>query len=538
MRFDRRKLLKPVPLVLLFILFLGAVSGQWIGNRFRIMDEERLMNIYMSALLTHADRLAVSARETIDAANRSPYEMCSPQEMTYLRQLVFSAYHIKDIGRLRDDRLICSTLLSDIREQPKRSPADINLRDGTYVYSERPLITPGSRGFVIGKGASNVVLSSAAFDLLHTPQYTFAVYMRDAERENFARLYDYRSDNSPAPDFNNLVREYDVFSNIIKEYRCDDKWGICIALKAQLDISSNSARWKSFIATSLGLLVGASLGLGWIAYRNRERPLASMLNEALNARQLQVVYQPVVNVEDAHVTGFEALLRWQLHTGDMIPPDVFIAEAEEKGMAGRVTAYVIDQVIDDMGTLLRHNRDIQININITAGDVQSSAFQNSVQAKLAGEDIDPRQIGLELTERTAVDFSEASEGIKQLRDQGHKVYIDDFGTGYSSLSYLGELQIDAIKIDKAFTRTVCAGEDTVSIVPQIISMAREHNLGIVVEGIETEAQAAYFRSMKTPMTAQGWFYGKPMSADDALVLVMTGSSKTGRKRRKAALEKV
>ncbi|QPA29024.1 EAL domain-containing protein [Brucella anthropi] len=533
MRFDRSKFLQPVPLVLLFMLFLGAASGQWVGNRFRIVDEERHMNIYMAALVAHANRLAISAHETIEAANRSPYKMCSPEEMTYLRKLVFSGYHIKDIGRFRGDRLICSTLLSDIPEQPSRSPADIHLSDGTYVYGERSLITPGSFGSVIGNGAANVVLSSVAFDLLHTLQYGFAVYMRDGDQKHFARLYGYPSSNLPAPNFNDLGRKYDVLSNVIREYRCDDNTGICIALEARLDNSSASARWKSFIAISFGLLIGATLGLSWFAYRNRERPLASMLNKALNARQLEVVYQPVVNVADAKVTGFEALLRWQLQTGDLIPPDVFIAEAEEKGMAGRVTAYVVDRVIDEMGDLLRRNRNIQISINITASDVQASFFQNSIQTKLLDAGIDPSQIGLELTERTAVDFSKASEGIRQLREQGHRVYIDDFGTGYSSLAYLGELQIDAIKIDKAFTRTVCTDGDTVSIVPQIISMARQHNLGVVIEGIETEAQADYFRKMKTPMTAQGWFYGKPMRAHDAVALVRTSSPKVRQKRSKA-----
>jgi sensor c-di-GMP phosphodiesterase-like protein len=538
MRFDRSKLLKPVPLILLFMLFLGAAFGQWIGNRFQIVDEERHMNIYMAALLAHANRLAISAQETIEAANRSPYEMCSQEEMTYLRKLVFSGYHIKDIGRFRGDRLICSTLLSDIPEQPSRSPADVHLSDGTYVYGDRFLITPGSTGSVMGKGASNIVLSSVAFDLLHTPQYGFAVYMRDADQKRFARLYGYPSNNIPAADFGELGRKYDVLSNVIREHRCDDYTGICIALEARLDNSSTSARWKSFIAISLGTLAGATLGFGWFAYRNRERPLASMLNKALTARQLQVAYQPVVNVADAKVTGFEALLRWPLQTGDLIPPDVFIAEAEEKGMADRVTAYVVDRVIDEMGDLLRRNPSIQININITASDVQASAFQKSIETKLVAASIDPRQIGLELTERTAVDFSKASEGIRQLREQGHKLYIDDFGTGYSSLSYLGELQIDAIKIDKAFTRTVCTDGDTVSIVPQIISMARQHNLGIVVEGIETEAQADYFRKMKTPMTAQGWFYGKPLPASEAVALVTNHSPKPRQKRKKAVSEKV
>lgn len=491
------------------------------------------MNIYMAALLAHANRVVVSARETIGAAGHSSYEMCSPEEMTYLRKLVFSAYHIKDIGRFRDDRLICSTLMGDIPGQPKRSVADIHLPDGTYVYSDRSLITPGSHGSVIGNDAVNVVLSSAAFDLLHTPQYGFAVYMRDADQKHFARLYSYPSSNLPAPDFSHSGWKYDALSSGIREFRCDDNTSICIALEAKLDNSSKSARWKSVIAIGLGLLAGASLGLGWFAYHNRERPLASMLGKALKARQLDVVYQPVVNVADAKIAGFEALLRWQLRTGDLVPPDMFIAKAEEKGMACRVTAYVIDRVVEEMGDLLRRNRDIQININITANDVQAPAFLKNIRAKLAAADIDPRQIGLELTERTAVDVSRASEGIRQLREQGHRIYIDDFGTGYSSLAYLGELQIDAIKIDKAFTRTVSVDGETVSIVPQIISMAHQHNLGIVVEGIETEAQADYFRRMKTPMTAQGWFYGKPISADSAIALVAITVPKTRPKRAKA-----
>lgn len=532
MRFDRSKFLKPVPLILLFMLFLGAAFGQWVGNRFRLVDEERHMNIYMAALLAHANRLVVSAHETIDAANGSPYGICSLEEMAYLRKLVFSAYHIKDIGRFRGDRMICSTLLSDIPEQPARSPADIHLSDGTYVYGDRSLITPGSHGSVIGKDAANVVLSSVAFDLLHTPQYGFAIYMRDADQKHFARLYGYPSGSLPVPDFSNLGRKYDVLSNVIKEHRCDDNTNICIALEARLDNSSNSARWKSIIAIGLGLLAGATLGLGWFAYRNRERPLASMLSKALNAGQLDVVYQPVVNVADAKIIGFEALLRWQLQTGDLVPPDVFIAKAEEKGMACRVTSYVIDHVIDEMGDLLRRSPDIHININITANDVQASAFLKNIQAKLIAAGINPRQIGLELTERTAVDVSKASEGIRQLREQGHRIYIDDFGTGYSSLAYLGELQIDAIKIDKAFTRTVCTDGETVSIVPQIISMARQHNLDIVVEGIETEAQADYFRKMKTPITAQGWFYGKPISANAAKALVATTVPKARLKRAK------
>lgn len=533
MRFERTKFLKPASLFLLLLLLLGAAFGQWIGTRFWIMDEQRHMNIYMSALLTHANRLVASAHETLDAANRSPSAPCSVDDQVYLRKLVFPAYHIKDIGRFQNNRLVCSTLLGNLAEPVPRSVADVNLSDGTYVYRDLPLKTPGSHGVVMGSGAANVVLSSSAFDLLHTPHYNFSIYMT-GERGQSARLYNYPPNERPTPDFSNIVRQYDVLGDIARESRCDRSTGICIVLDAVLDRTSPSARRKMFIAISLGLLGGATLGLGWFAYFNRERPLVSMLNKALKAADLDVVYQPVVNVAAGRVIGFEALLRWRLKTGDMIPPDVFIAEAEEKGMACRVTLYAVDRVIEEMGDLLRRNRNIQININITASDVQSPAFPEKIGAELARAGIDPRQIGLELTERTAVDFSAASDGIRRLREQGHRIYIDDFGTGYSSLAYLDELHIDAIKIDKAFTRTVCAEGSTVSIVPQIISMARQHNLDIVVEGIETEAQANYFRKMKVPVTGQGWFYGKPVGAGNAKALLVPGSPGAKPKRAKVA----
>ncbi len=219
-----------------------------------------------------------------------------------------------------------------------------------------------------------------------------------------------------------------------------------------------------------------------------------------------------------------------------MPPDLFIARAEAAGIADRITLYVVDQVILEMGELLRQQRSLRINVNMTAGDLQNPAFMAALDQRLGAFDIKPQQIGLELTERTAVDFSKATEGIKQLRERGHRIYIDDFGTGYSNLAYLGELQVDAIKIDKAFTRTVGDERGTVSIVPQIISMAHEHGLDIVVEGIETEAQANYFRGICDTLFGQGWFFGRPVEATAAQALVgnATPSKRRGRSKAPAA----
>jgi sensor c-di-GMP phosphodiesterase-like protein len=109
---------------------------------------------------------------------------------------------------------------------------------------------------------------------------------------------------------------------------------------------------------------------------------------------------------------------------------------------------------------------------------------------------------------------EAIETIRSLRARGHSVHIDDFGTGYSSLSYLHDLSVDAIKIDKAFTKAISTGSLIVGIVPQILAMAEALKLQVTVEGIETEEQAVYFESATQPILAQGWLFGRPVPAAD------------------------
>lgn len=362
----------------------------------------------MTALRDYSSRLLASARNTLEAANNSPFEICSPQDLAYQRKLVFAAYHIKDIGRLRDDQLICSTLLSDIKTQPRRSVANDNLKDGTYIYADDALITPGSHGPIIGRGNANVVLSSVAFDLLHTPRYAFSIFATDEEKKHFALLYNYSGNAEPGPEPSSgdwaqkFVEAPD--GKVLRENSCDPDTGVCISLSATIDRTSTAARLKNLLAICLGALAGGSVGLGWLYYRNRDHSLLYRLNKALAAGEPHLLYQPVVDMADGKVLGFEALIRWEIRKGDFVPPDVFVARAEEAGTATKITIYVLERLIEDMGDTLRQRRDLRININITASDLQSPAFMSRMERRLAAADIEPQQVGLELTERTAVDF--------------------------------------------------------------------------------------------------------------------------------------
>jgi sensor c-di-GMP phosphodiesterase-like protein len=128
--------------------------------------------------------------------------------------------------------------------------------------------------------------------------------------------------------------------------------------------------------------------------------------------------------------------------------------------------------------------------------------------------VQPRSLAIEVTESSTARHEVAIAAIRQLSQRGLDVHIDDFGTGYSSLSYLNGLAIHAIKIDRSFTQAIGTEAVTVSILPQILAMAAALKLQVIVEGVETAKQAIYFAGCGQPVLAQGWLYGRPISAPE------------------------
>jgi sensor c-di-GMP phosphodiesterase-like protein len=157
-----------------------------------------------------------------------------------------------------------------------------------------------------------------------------------------------------------------------------------------------------------------------------------------------------------------------------------------------------------------------VTINISAADLRDPRFFSHLEQCLRRAGIPAPALGFELTEHSTALQDEARAAIARLRAAGHVVYLDDFGTGYSSLAYLHDLHADAIKIDRTFTQTIGTGAVTASVVPQILDMACRLDLRVIVEGIETAEQAAYFREACAGVLGQGFLLGMPLPAHDFL----------------------
>jgi sensor c-di-GMP phosphodiesterase-like protein len=203
-------------------------------------------------------------------------------------------------------------------------------------------------------------------------------------------------------------------------------------------------------------------------------------------------------------------VRWNDEENIPVSPEVFVRLAEERGFIGEITLLMVRRIVSELGELLKNRPEFRVNFNIAAADLSDAKFLPMMEQVLERGGVAAQSLGIEITESHTARLQVAKDAILQLRARGHVVYIDDFGTGYSSLAYLHDLSADGIKIDMAFTKAIGTESVTVSIIPQILAMAAALKLDVIVEGVETAEQAAYFASSERTTLAQGWLFGRPV----------------------------
>ena len=234
------------------------------------------------------------------------------------------------------------------------------------------------------------------------------------------------------------------------------------------------------------------------------------LRRALERHEFALHYQPIIDLSSGEITGAEALLRWAHPTRGLILPAQFIGIAEECGLIVPISKWVLRQACEQSRLWAEAGLpEIITAVNVSAMEFSDENFLNSLFFVLSATGIEPRSLQLELTESVLMKHTEATTRVLQfLREWGVKVAIDDFGTGYSSLSYLRRFAVDALKIDQSFVRQISAGGRDAAIVTAVISMARDLDLLVVAEGVETQQEVEFLRAHYCD-EAQGYYFGHP-----------------------------
>jgi EAL domain-containing protein (putative c-di-GMP-specific phosphodiesterase class I) len=228
------------------------------------------------------------------------------------------------------------------------------------------------------------------------------------------------------------------------------------------------------------------------------------------------VFQPKVDLVSHEIAGVEALVRWQHPVRGTVPPDQFIAVAEQTGLIRALTYWVMEAAVKQSYNFRRAGYTIPVAINLSTLNLVDPRLPARLQNHCLTWGIDPGTIELEITESSLMqDPAGTFQVLRRLNEMGHLLYIDDFGTGYSSLGYLKKLPVDALKIDKSFVLDMLSDKDAEQIVRSTIDLAHDLGLKVVAEGVETSDALDKLALLGCDM-AQGYFVAHPMAADKVL----------------------
>ena len=489
----------------------GIYAGYMLGRVLTLQLSQARLEQYAAKIVSEGERATKESRRTLATMNSSSFEPCSQAEVKYFSGLVFQSQYLKAAGRMRDGRIQCSTALGfDTQSQAPYKPYLLE-RDGTKMYRNiAPFSVPNEVVTAVQQNDFFIVYSPYSLKPVLNSSIEITGTDLDAPNREVGHFI-----GSPVKTQEDFLVKPGRYRDGDRLYgtQCSPDGVVCLAAHTSIAQAIQANRIEVGGFMTLGGLTGGLLGFVIFVLYRRTRGFESQLLRAIRKDKLRIVYQPIVNLETEEIVEVEALARWTNEDNVPISPDDFIKVAEQRGFVGQITRLVVRHVLRDFGTIMRERPGFRVNVNIAASDLADPKFLPMLETALADAGVHASSLGIEITESYTARQQVAKETILRLRERGHYVYIDDFGTGYSSLAYLHDLSVDAIKIDKAFTRAIGTDAVTVTILPQILTMADTLGLRVIVEGIETPQQARYFANASQIIYAQGWLFGRPVAAD-------------------------
>ena len=247
------------------------------------------------------------------------------------------------------------------------------------------------------------------------------------------------------------------------------------------------------------------------AHALREMQMASALRHALERRELRLVYQPQVSLSTGAVVGVEALARWHSPQWGEVPPTEFIGVAERTGLIGSLGQWVLDTACRQwVAWRAAGLHPPRVAVNVSPHQLRRGDLALAVQRVLLDTGMDPRGLGIELTESAVMDDpAQAGQALSELRALGVEVALDDFGTGYSSLACLRSLPIDVVKLDRSFVSDLGSAPESMALTRAILTMAHGLGMQVLAEGVESEEQLNLLRSKGCDLI-QGYWFSPPV----------------------------
>jgi sensor c-di-GMP phosphodiesterase-like protein len=478
-----------------------CVAGHFAATAFIESQQTRQLNELTDVVLRRSEVAIDFASASISEIAKSGHIGCDPSSLQVFRLHVYQLPTVKDVRLARSDGAILCSAYEETLEfdrdwvsRPNMLPSQeaglflfrVEQFGGDALGVLRDLDDQRALVAIVG-------ITPYLFDIM--PAQLRARSKVTVELTNGLQLGQFSLDEielAHGVTFAKRSRHYPMQATIQVDRSVLAKW-------------NTQAYWPAmFLAAALGLIFGAMLT------RTRvEGPLAE-LDRALAKGQFRPYFQPTFRLDTGEIVGCEVLARWIRDDGSVVPPMNFIPLAESSGRIRPMTWQIVNGALKELNALLRENKDFKLSFNVVPSHLLDDDFVDTLRRVVASAKVSARQIVLEITERDKLDdLAKAAGVVHALRDLGFKVAIDDVGVGHSGLSHLKALGATTMKIDKFFVDTVTRDGSTATIVEMLVKVARELNMTVIAEGIETEDQSRALRDCGVEQ-GQGYLVSPPV----------------------------
>lgn len=346
----------------------------------------------------------------------------------------------------------------------------------------------------------------------------FAIILRNLSTVGKAQKVARRIANSISQPFSLSGNRISVSVNV-GIAPCDAEYETPEEILRDADIAMHFAKERN---------IGAAVFTKELRERFLERAKLELdLRHAVERGELSMHYQPIVDLREGRLIGFEALLRWNRGDSGFIPPNKFIPLAEESGLIVPITNWILNETCSQLARWRRISpacENLIVSVNISGKHLATDDLVDDVELALDATKLPPELLKLEITESTAMENAEHTIAIlNRLKSIGVQLSIDDFGTGYSSLSHLHRLPFDTLKIDRSFVSRVGENGENSEVLQTIISLAKNLKMRVIAEGIETVSQLNVLRHLGCDL-GQGYLLAKPQNRENAEKMIYESRS--------------
>lgn len=468
----------------LFMAGAYFVLASWIdGQKYKQMRE------FNEVALRRSASAVDFALQTLDELAKDGPMSCEPADLQRVRLHVYQRGSVKDIRAVRRDGSVLCSAYSETLEFDQAWAS----RDEMHPLRN----TGGIRLFRVNQ------FSSVALGV-----------MKDIDRDNglaaIVGINAYLLDILPAElhDHAEITLELDNSEVITRQSRASpDADGATDGAHVSFTHTSNRfplrtvirveqaafSRWNDgpyWPAMSIGALLGLAFGF-LLARAIRRDDATAEIERALAAGEFVPYLQPIFNLNTGTITGCEALARWARPDGTVVPPARFIPRIEASGNIAALTWQIMAVTLKALQPLMKDDKTFKVSFNVDPLHFLTPGFVNDVRRIVVEAQVASRQVVLEMTERHELpDLAAAATTIERLRDYGFRIALDDVGIGHSGLQHIQRLGVQTLKVDKFFVDSIDRDSTAISVVGMLVRLARELQMNLIAEGIETEAQMA------------------------------------------------